>query len=252
MKDLLEKRPFFVLLGVSNFFLFHYSIYRLWFFLYDTRGRVQSESLGQSILVNTLLILFFTVPHSLLLQSKIKTKILKIIPSALYGTFYSIHACLAIDLLDNYWIQMRESFFVLSSELKLITQIFYASSWLFMLYAMISTGLFRQSGIEQWWKALKGEKYKPTLSMDGAYSFCRHPIYAAFLGMIWFSPFMNVGHLYLSISWTVYILVGMRLKEKRLMRNKKYQNYAKQVPAFPLLPKLIDNFISMTNGSKQS
>ena len=105
-----------------------------------------------------------------------------------------------------------------------------------MFWSMVETGLFRQSGIEEWWRALTHKKMKQGLLKNGPYQICRHPIYASFLGMIWFTPNMSLDRLFLAISWSVYIFIGAYLKEKRLMKNKGYRDYAATVPAFPLMP----------------
>ncbi len=115
-----------------------------------------------------------------------------------------------------------------------------------MFWAMFSTGLFRQSGIEEWYKSLRNVKYKQGLAIGGAYSVCRHPIYAAFLAMIWTAPNMTGDHLLISVAWSVYIFWGAGQKEKRLMRNQTYRQYATEVTAFPFVGQLVDGFISKT------
>lgn len=240
VKKFLGARGNYIVIGLFNLVLFHYAIIRLWFFLYDSHGRQESDSLVFSFIINTLLVLFFSIPHSALLSSKIKTKILQYVPNALFGTIYSIHACVAIILLDEYWVQIGADSFFTTEWIRNLQIVGYVASWLFMFYAMLSTGLFRQSGIEQWFKGLRKQKFKNDIPYHGAYTICRHPIYAAFLGMIWFTPNMNWDHLFLSVSWTIYIFVGMTLKEKRLMRNKGYQAYMEHTPALPLLPRVLD------------
>ncbi len=244
LKRFLNKKPSFIALGVLNILLFHYAIFRLFVFLYDSFGRQTLDSLPKGLFINTLLILFFLAPHSLLLNSKIKTKFLKVIPNALYSTFYSLHSCLAIVFMDLYWVDFGGSLYNLTGTQEIFFNVLYALSWLFMLWAMISTGLFRQSGIEEWYLSLRGKKIKYSLAQHGAYTLCRHPIYAAFIAMIWTTPHMTYDHLFLTVSWSVYILWGAGQKEKRLMRNRSYKSYAEQVTAFPFIGNVVDNFFT--------
>ncbi len=146
--------------------------------------------------------------------------------------------------MDNYWVDMRPNLLPLPQWAQLIVMALYVLSWLFMFWSMFATGLFRQSGIEQWWLGLRGKQIKHELLQSGPYKLCRHPIYASFLGMIWFTPNMSIDRLYLSLFWSAYILLGASLKERRLRRNKKYQNYSQKVPAFPFVPKKWDNFLT--------
>lgn len=244
MKELLSKRLVFIGIGIFNIALFHYAILRLWFFLLNSSGRLEVQSPILALVINTALLVFFSAPHSFLLNSKVKVKFLQYMPNTLYGTFYSLHACLGIVLMDNYWVTMGPNLLNLNQISEGVIIALYTFNWLFMFWSMLATGLFRQSGIEEWWKGLKGEKIKYTLLSNGPYRVCRHPIYASFIGMIWFTPNVSIDRLYLSLFWTAYILLGASLKERRLRRNKKYQSYSQEVPAFPFMPRSWDNFLT--------
>ena len=235
-KVFLTKRSSFILFGVINIIVFHYAILRLWYFLYDTSSRGTSSSLALAILWDSVLVLFFCLPHSLLLRSNWKSFFTKYLPKGLYESFYSLHACTAIILMDEFWINFGPGIYDFKGINFYLMFALNIASWLFMLWAMIATGLFRQSGIEHWYLALRGRNVKNNLIKAGPYKFCRHPIYAAFLAMIWMTPHMNADHLFLSLSWSLYIFIGAFLKDKRLMRNKLYINYMESIPAFPLIP----------------
>lgn len=243
-KRTLSQRSFTIGVGVLNVLLFHFAIYRLFMFLYDSSGRQTNVGLIEAILVNTLLISFFSLPHSLLLNSSIKKKILKFVPNALYSTFYSLHSSIAILLMDSYWMELGGDLYRLQGSLGNLFNFLYVLSWLFMFWAMISTGLFRQSGIEEWYLHLRGKKIRYSLATGGAYGLCRHPIYAAFIAMIWTTPNMTYDHLFLTLGWTAYILWGAGRKERRLSRNRAYKEYAEQVTAFPFIGKIGDKLLT--------
>lgn len=243
IKKFFNYRPTFICFGIINIIIFHYAIYRLFMFLYFSSDRLTLDSLPLSLLVNTLLITFFTVPHTLLLHSKVKTKIINYIPKALYSTFYSLHSCIAIILMDLYWADLGGSLYIITGHYKYFFNVLYVLSWLFMLWSMISTGIFRQSGIEEWYLAIKDKMFKKNLSQSGAYSICRHPIYSAFLAMLWTTPNMTYDHLYLTLFWSVYIVWGAGNKERRLIKNNQYKSYAEVTTAFPFIGKNIDIFV---------
>ena len=197
--------------------------------------------LEKAILINSALVLFFSIPHSYFLTSGFKKWLFRHIPTDAFGVFYSLHASLGIILMDRYWVSFGENFYEITGPMLHVFQVLYGASWLFMGWAMLSTGPLRQSGIEQWLLGLQGRAMKFDIKKDGAYALCRHPIYASFLAMIWTTPHMSLGHLFLSISWSVYIIYGAGLKEKRLMKNKGYQSYALKTPSFPFIPTTIEN-----------
>ncbi len=237
-----KSRPLYFLIGMINVIIFHIAIIRLWFFLYDSSGRNEGPLL-HALIINSLLVLFFSVPHSYFLTGRFKKWLFRYIPTDSFGVFYSLHASIAILLMDRYWVSMGGDFYHAQGVATSLFQVLYGASWLFMGWAMWSTGPFRQSGIEQWVLGLKGRVIKLDLKKDGAYALCRHPIYASFLAMIWTTPNMSYGHLFLSLSWSFYIIYGAGLKEKRLMRNRAYLDYASKIPSFPFLPQFAERMI---------
>jgi len=244
LKQFLNNKSSFIIVGLINIALFHYAIIRLWFFLLDSTGRNAVDVGPYQWTINTLLLCFFSIPHSLLLNSKTKRRLLNYIPGKLYSTIYSLHACIAIILMDEFWVTIGPNLMISTKFTSNIITILYIFSWLFMFWTMSTIGLFKQSGIEEWWNAIKRKKIKGSLIQHGPYKICRHPIYVAFLGMIWFTPNISADRLYLSLFWTIYIFVGATFKEVRLSKSKMYREYSKKVPAFPLFPKKLDHIIA--------
>jgi methanethiol S-methyltransferase len=243
IKLFLSSKSIFFIVGLVNVFVFHYSIYRLWFFLYgDHKNGVSHLNYGW--ITNTILVVFFTIPHSLLLNTSIKKWFLRFIPQKLYSTFYGMHAGLALIMMDKFWVKQGVMLVDFGPSQITLIKILYITCWVAIFWTMFTLGLFKQSGIEEWWGTLKGHKAKMGLPTRGPFAYSRHPIYLSFMGMIWFTPHYTIDRLYLSLSWTLYIIVGMAIKERRLSRNKGYRNYSKQVPLIPFLSKKIDSTIT--------
>jgi len=240
----LSTKPVYLLIGIINIIIFHYSIIRLFIFLYQTPQVIGKADFLGALFVDTLLLLFFCIPHSLLLHAKAKQLFYQYIPKSLYPTIYSLHASIGIILMEKYWMSFGMDFYSLSGSAKLVMNGCYIFAWIFMFWSMWTTGLFSQNGIKEWWLGLRGKNLKGTLLTHGAYGLCRHPIYASFMAMIWFTPNMTYDHLFLSIAWTAYILIGAAFKERRLSRNKLYQKYSHEVPAFPFIPLSWDAFFT--------
>jgi protein-S-isoprenylcysteine O-methyltransferase Ste14 len=76
----------------------------------------------------------------------------------------------------------------------------------------------------------------PRLVVTGLYRWVRHPLYTAGLLFLWCSPAMTTSLLALYLALTVYIVVGSRLEERRLLAEfgPAYDAYRRRVPA--LLP----------------
>jgi protein-S-isoprenylcysteine O-methyltransferase Ste14 len=78
----------------------------------------------------------------------------------------------------------------------------------------------------------------PSLTVTGLYRWVRHPLYTAGLVLIWLTPVMTIGVLALNLALTVYILIGYRFEERRLVAEfgQAYVAYQARVPA--LIPHL--------------
>ncbi len=103
-----------------------------------------------------------------------------------------------------------------------------------MAWSIYATGAMRQIGMEQWWKHLKNKPLNYKIPYEGPYRWIRHPIYTSFFGMIWFTPHWSSSHLLLSITWSIYLILGANNKDARLIKNLEYQPYFKKTPASPL------------------
>ncbi len=98
-----------------------------------------------------------------------------------------------------------------------------------LIYGVLQTGLFHFLGLSQ---LLGDDAQQPKLVTTGLYRWVRHPLYTAGLMIIWFTPVMTENHLAFAVSLTIYIIVGARHEEQRLLADhgQVYTQYRKQVP----------------------
>jgi protein-S-isoprenylcysteine O-methyltransferase Ste14 len=65
----------------------------------------------------------------------------------------------------------------------------------------------------------------------------RHPLYVGWLFVFWATPTMTAAHLLFALLTTGYILIGIRLEERDLLKtHPEYAGYRKHVPM--LIPRL--------------
>jgi len=65
----------------------------------------------------------------------------------------------------------------------------------------------------------------------GAYRCCRHPMYAGALLVLFAQPVQTENHLQLSLAVALYLLLGARLEERRMLRaHPDYRAYRMQTP----------------------
>jgi len=72
----------------------------------------------------------------------------------------------------------------------------------------------------------------PNFTQRAFYRFVRHPIMLGFVIAFWATPHMSVGHLVFAIATTGYILLGIFLEERDLLRHlgPDYRAYRARVP----------------------
>lgn len=195
------------------------------------------EQLVKNIFWDLFLIMLFTIPHTALLFTKGRLLAKKIVPHNMFNTLYSIVASCTLLFMFYFWRPIPFVIYKMQGHFYFIFFFLYIASWIYMVWAQVSTDFFAHIGIKQWWDTIHGRRTLSHIPMGGAYKISRHPIFLAFFGMIWFSPTMTVGHLMLSVVWSLYLIIGTLRKENNLMKNKIYRNYAAKVPAYPFLPK---------------
>jgi protein-S-isoprenylcysteine O-methyltransferase Ste14 len=71
------------------------------------------------------------------------------------------------------------------------------------------------------------------------YKLVRHPLYVGFILAFWAAPTMTAGHLVFALGMLGYILVGIQLEERDLVREfgARYVAYREQVRALVPIPR---------------
>ena len=84
-----------------------------------------------------------------------------------------------------------------------------------------------------------GGEHPSKLVTHGLYSKIRHPLYTAGLLFIWLTPVMSINSLTVTLSATIYIIVGAFFEERKLEREfgSAYTEYKASTPM--LIPGLI-------------
>ena len=80
---------------------------------------------------------------------------------------------------------------------------------------------------------------RSTMISSGLYGWVRHPLYTGGLLLIWLMPMMTLNLLTLFILLTIYLIVGAKLEEKRLLHEfgDEYRAYQKRVPMLLPVPR---------------
>ena len=161
------------------------------------------------------------------------------IPAAFYGCFFCVVTCLALLLTIFCWRTSDIIVWAWPPGAAPWVVMAFIAAWVFLLWSLHLTGLGYQTGFTPWWQWARGLKLqKREFTTRGAYLVLRHPVYLAFLGLVWLTPVVTLDRAVLIVVWTAYIYVGSVLKDRRLLLfiGKPYREYQSRVPGYPGIP----------------
>lgn len=190
-------------------------------------------TIASSVLVDTLLLLIFAVPHSVMARPAFKRWLTRFIPPPVERSTYVLVSSLALGLLFQQWRPISGLAWDVTSPVGrwLLVAVF----WLGWAVVLVSTFLidhFDLFGLRQVYLHATGRPYVPVaFRTSGLYRYVRHPIMLGFLLAFWATPTMTVGHLLFAVATTGYILIALQLEERDLVgfHGERYQRYRRQV-----------------------
>lgn len=199
-----------------------------------TIDSVPSAALPEAVVVDVVLLGLFAVQHSVMARPGFKDVWTRIVPRPVERSTYVLISSLLLALLCWRWQAIPAVVWEATAPaLKAFLQAMFAIGWLIVLLSTFMINHFDLFGLRQVYLRLRGIDYTPlSFTQRALYKFVRHPIMLGFVIAFWATPRMSVGHLLFAIATTGYILVGIFLEERDLMRfhGAEYQAYRDKVP----------------------
>jgi protein-S-isoprenylcysteine O-methyltransferase Ste14 len=174
-----------------------------------------------------------------LLRPRVRDRLARWIPSALFGCVFCAAACASLLLIVEAWQPSPGVVWSAHGAARSAVGAGYLLSWVALLYSISLTGFGYQTGWTTWWAWVRGReiparKFEPR----GAYLLLRHPVYLSLLSMVWLNPDLTLDRALFGTVWTVYIFLGSHLKDRRLSYyiGDVYRRYQTRVPGYPFIP----------------
>lgn len=191
-------------------------------------------ALPEALIINVVLLGLFAVQHSVMARPGFKAVWTKIIPRSVERSTYVLISSLLLALICWKWQAIPSVVWDVSSPvLNAILLALFALGWLILLFSTFMINHFDLFGLRQVYLRMRGLDYTPlNFTQRAFYKFVRHPIMLGFVIAFWAAPHMSLGHLVFSIATTGYILVGIFLEERDLMKyhSVEYGAYRARVP----------------------
>jgi protein-S-isoprenylcysteine O-methyltransferase Ste14 len=189
--------------------------------------------LGETLIVNILLMSVFAVQHSLMARKQFKQWWTKFVPPSVERSTYVLFSSLALALLCWQWRPMPTVLWQVDNP-QIAAAIIGLSlaGFLIVLTSTFLINHFELFGLHQVANNMTGrpmpvQRFRTPLY----YNFVRHPIYLGFIIAFWAAPTMTVGHLLFAAGTTGYIIIGILLEENDLIDTfgDEYRRYRSRV-----------------------
>ena len=185
--------------------------------------------LSEALLVDVLLLAVFAVQHSLMARPAFKRLWTKVVPRPVERSTYVLFASLSLVLLFWQWrpipvVVWRVEAWVAASAI----QAMFWAGWGLVLVSTFLISHFELFGVRQvFWHWLGRAMPQSEFRTPLLYKHVRHPIYLGFILAFWATPAMTAGHLLFALATTAYILIGIQLEERDLIRffGEPYRRY---------------------------
>jgi protein-S-isoprenylcysteine O-methyltransferase Ste14 len=222
------------LIDIGAQVLFAITVWQIFSFLRD--GAPPEP--GPFVRRELLLCLQFAAVHSFLLLPRTRSTLMQILPSQLYGCFFTVVTCLGLLPIVNFWRGSSIVLWQAEGAIAIAIRVGFYASWIGLIYSLGLGGFGYHTGWTPFMHWLRNQPLpRREFVPRGIYHWLRHPVYLTTGALFWFTPRMTLDHAILTGTLTTYIFIGSYLKDLRLefCLVDTYRQYASRVPGYPLV-----------------
>ena len=195
-----------------------------------------------ALLVNSLLLLLFALPHSVMARPAFKQRWSAIVSEQLERPVYILMSGALLLLVCIAWQPIP--YVIWSVEASVLSGVIYAlfaAGLGFLFWAILSIDFLHFHGLRQ---AFSPHSSEPPFSAHGPYRIVRHPIQTGLIVVLWATPYLTAGQALFSEVLTAYSVIATLKLEERDLRSgigEAYDHYRAKVPAFIPRPRIWRN-----------
>ena len=195
-----------------------------------------------AVAIDLALLSLFAIQHSVMARQGFKRWWTRIVPKPLERSTYVLFASLILGALCWHWRPLPDLVWQINDPTwRTAVNALAVMGWVILFVSTFLISHFELFGLSQSFRAKRADgEGAPNLRTPGFYRLVRHPIYLGFVIAFWSTPDMTVGHLLFAIGSTGYILLGIALEERDLIRTfgDAYVRYRREVRMLLPLPRL--------------
>lgn len=190
-----------------------------------------------ALLTNVLLIVLFSVQHTVMARPQFKKRLAKILPVPLERSTYVLATALVIFTMLLFWRPMTDIIWsVEDPTLRTAISTFFWGGWLISFLATQMIDGMHLMGVKQSFGSDNPESGVKKFVTPYFYKLVRHPIQTGVIIAMLATPDMTTGRAVLAAGMIAYIFIGLYYEERDLVAEfgDTYRDYKSRVPA--LLP----------------
>jgi protein-S-isoprenylcysteine O-methyltransferase Ste14 len=185
-----------------------------------------------SVVVNLLLFSLFALHHSVFARTRVKTFIRRLVPPVLERSAYTWAASALFLVVCIWWQPVPGSLYHLEGPLAGVLYAVQVTAILLTLKSSSRIDVLDLAGVRPVLDARHEQSARHVpLETTGLYGFVRHPLYFAWMLLVFGAPHMTATRLTFAIVSTVYLAVAIPLEERSLIEvfGADYNAYQRRV-----------------------
>ena len=196
--------------------------------------------LGLTLLINGGFLALFAIQHTIMARPAFKARWTRIVPAQVERSTFVLVTCAILIGMIWQWRPLPGVVWHLEGPVATALWVLSGLGWATVLVATFLINHFDLFGLRQVVSHfLGGRLAAPKFYERGLYRIVRHPLMTGFLIAFWATPHMTWGHLLFAGGCTGYILFGLMVEERDLIREhgELYLDYRRRVRGLLPLPR---------------
>jgi protein-S-isoprenylcysteine O-methyltransferase Ste14 len=188
---------------------------------------------SQALVADALLSLLFFLQHSIMVRKGVRMRLEELIPDDYYNAFYAVSSGIALLAAMLFWQRIPGPIATANGVFHWILRALFFLCIAGFRWGEKSLGSFDPFGVKKIQRLIQNRETKTMpLTVRGAYTWVRHPLYFFSLIMIWSCPEITMDRLLFNVLWTVWIVMATLFEEKDLVSEfgDQYRQYQAKVP----------------------